>query len=148
MNGWSEVFLGVIAVATLLMAVIQVGVIIGLLRTARQAQQLARQAQQIMTSVQQEIRPLVSTVTAVADEAARTATLATAQVQKVDRLVTDLARRVDDTAAVVQQAIIMPAREGMALVAGLKASLAAIRGFREMRDRHRQAEEEESLFIG
>jgi hypothetical protein len=140
-SGWSEVFLGVIAVATLLMAVIQVGVIIGLLRTARQAQQ-------IMTTVQQEIRPLVSKVTAVADEAARTATLATAQVQKVDRLVTDLARRVDDTAAVVQQAIIMPAREGMALVAGLKASLAAIRGFREMRDRHRQADEEESLFIG
>lgn len=141
MSGWSEVFLGVIAVATLLMAVIQVGVIIGLLRTARQAQQ-------IMTTVQQEIRPLVSRVTAVADEAARTATLATAQVQKVDRLVTDLARRVDDTAAVVQQAIIMPAREGMAIIAGLKASLAAIRGFREMRDRHRQAEEEESLFIG
>jgi hypothetical protein len=140
-SGWSEVFLGVIAVATLLMAVIQVGVIIGLLRTARQAQQ-------IMATVQQEIRPLVSKVTAVADEAARTATLATAQAQKVDRLVTDLARRVDDTAAVVQQAIIMPAREGMAIVAGLKASLAAIRGLREMRDRHRQAEEEESLFIG
>ena len=141
MSGWSEVFLGVIAVATLLMAVIQVGVIIGLLRTARQAQQ-------IMTTVQQEIRPLVSKVTAVADEAARTASLATAQVQKVDRLVTDLARRVDDTAAVVQQAIIMPAREGMALVAGLKAGLSAIRGLREMHDRHRQAEEEESLFIG
>lgn len=141
MSGWSEVFLGVIAVATLLMAVVQVGVIIGLLRTARQAQQ-------IMATVQQEIRPLVSKVTAVADEAGRTATLATAQVQKVDRLVTDLARRVDETADVVQQAIIMPAREGMAIVAGLKASLAAIRGYRETRDRHRQAEEEESLFIG
>jgi hypothetical protein len=140
-SGWSEVFLGVIAVATLLMAVIQVGVIIGLQRTARQAQQ-------IMTTVQQEIRPLVSKVTAVAEEAQRTATLATAQAQKVDRLVTDLARRVDETAAVVQQAIIMPAREGMAIVAGLKASLAAIRGYREMRDRRRQAEEEESLFIG
>lgn len=141
MSGWSEVFLGVIAVATLLMAVIQVGVIIGLLRTARQAQQ-------IMATVQQEIRPLISKVTAVADEASRTAGLATAQAQKVDRLVTDLARRVDDTAAVVQQAIIMPAREGLAIVAGLKAGLAAIRGFREMRARQRQAEEEESLFIG
>jgi len=140
-SGWSEVFLGIIAVATLLMAVIQVGVIIGLQRTARQAQQ-------IMATVQQEIRPLVSKVTAVADEAQRTATLATAQAQKVDRLVTDLARRADETAAVVQQAIIMPAREGMAIVAGLKASLAAIRGYREMRDRRRQAEEEESLFIG
>ena len=141
MSGWSEVFLGIIAVATLLMAVVQVGVIIGLLRTARQAQQ-------ILVTVQQEIRPLVSKVTAVAEEASRTATLATAQAQKVDRLVTDLARRIDDTAVVVQQAIVMPAREGMAIVAGLRAGLAAIRGFRERRDRHRQAEEEESLFIG
>jgi len=140
-SGWSEVFLGIIAVATLLMAVIQVGVIIGLLRSARQAQQ-------IMTTVQQEIRPLVSKLTAVADEASRTAALATVQAQKVDRLVTDLARRVDDTAAAVQQAIILPAREGLAIVAGLKAGLAAIRGFREMRERHRHAEEEESLFIG
>lgn len=141
MSGWSEVFLGIIAVATLLMAVVQVGVIIGLLRTARQAQQL-------LVTVQQEIRPLVSKVTAVAEEASRTATLATAQAQKVDRLVTDLARRIDDTAVVVQQAIVMPAREGMAIAAGLRAGLAAIRGFRERRDRHRQAEEEESLFIG
>jgi hypothetical protein len=140
-SGWSEVFLGIIAVATLLMAVVQVGVIIGLLRTARQAQQL-------LVTVQQEIRPLVSKVTAVAEEASRTATLATAQAQKVDRLVTDLARRIDDTAVVVQQAIVMPAREGMAIAAGLRAGLAAIRGFRERRDRHRQAEEEDSLFIG
>lgn len=141
MSGWSEVFLGVIAAATLLMAVIQVGVIVGLLRTARQAQQ-------IMTTVQQEVRPLIAKVTAVADEASRTAALATAQAQKIDRLVTDLARRVDETAVTVQHAILTPAREGMAVVAGLKAGLAAVRGFRQRRDRHRQAEEEESLFIG
>jgi hypothetical protein len=140
-SGWSEVFLGVIAVATLVMAAIQVGVIVGLLRTARQAQQ-------IMTTIQQDVRPLIAKVTAVADEASRTATLATAQVEKIDRLVTDVARRVDETAAIVQHAIITPAREGMAIVAGLKAGVAAIRGFREMRERHRQAEEEDSLFIG
>jgi hypothetical protein len=138
---WSEVFLGVIAVATLVMAAIQVGVIVGLLRTARQAQQ-------IMTTIQEDVRPLIAKVTAVADEASRTAALATAQVEKIDRLVTDLARRVDETAAIVQHVIITPAREGMAIVAGLKAGVAAIRGFREMRERHRQAEEEDSLFIG
>jgi hypothetical protein len=138
---WSEVFLGVIAVATLVMAAIQVGVIVGLLRTARQAQQ-------IMTTIQQDVRPLIAKVTAVADEASRTAALATAQVEKIDRLVTDVARRVDETAAIVQHVIITPAREGIAIVAGLKAGVAAIRGFREMRERHRQAEEEDSLFIG
>jgi hypothetical protein len=62
--------------------------------------------------------------------------------------VTDLARRVDETTVVVQRAIVTPAREGMAIVAGLKAGLAAIRGFRQMRERQRQAEEEDQLFIG
>ena len=141
MSGWSEVFLGVIAIATLVMAVIQVGLILGLLRTARQAQQ-------IMQTVQQEVRPLIAKATTVADEASRTAAIATAQAEKVDRLLTDLARRVDETATIIQQAIITPAREGMALVAGLKAGLHALRGFREMRERHRQAEEEDPLFIG
>ncbi len=138
---WSDVFLGVIALATLVMAVIQVGVIVGLRRTAHQAEHL-------LSTIQQDVRPLLAKVTAVAEETSRTAAVATAQAQKVDRLVTDLVRRVDETAAVVQHAIITPAREGMAVVAGLKAGLAAIRGFRERRERHRQVEEEDTLFIG
>lgn len=141
MSGWSEVFLGVIALATLVMAVVQVGVIIGLLRTAQQAQQ-------VINTVQQEIRPLIAKVSAVAEEAGRTAALATAQAQKVDRLVTELGRRIDETAAAVQHAIVTPAREGMAIVAGVKAGLAALRGLRDVRERHRQAEEEDPLFIG
>ena len=60
----------------------------------------------MVASIQLEIRPLIARATAVADEASRTATLATAQAEKIDRLVTELARRVDDTAAVIQQAVI------------------------------------------
>jgi hypothetical protein len=140
-TGWSEVFLGVIAVATVVMAVIQIGLIVALLRAMRQAQQT-------LQNVQQEIKPLLVKATAVADQASRTAVIATAQAEKVDRLLTDLARRVEETATIVQHAIVTPAREGMALVAGLKAGLAALRGFREMRERRRQAEEEDPLFIG
>jgi hypothetical protein len=140
-SGWSEVFLGVIAVATVVIAMIQVALIVALLRAMREAQHTLR-------SVQQEVKPLLVKATAVADEAARTAVLATAQAEKVDRLLTDMARRVEETAAIVQHAIVTPAREGMAVVAGLKAGLAALRGFREMRERRRHAEEEDPLFIG
>ncbi len=137
----SETFLGVIAVATLLMALIQVGAIVAILR-------VARQAQQTIAEVQRDVRPLIEKVTAVADEASRTATIATVQAQKIDRLLTDLAVRVDETAGVVQQAIITPAREGLAIVAALKAGFGALRGFRE-RPRHgRAADEEDPLFIG
>lgn len=138
---WPLVFLGTIAFATLLMALIQVGVIIALLR-------VAKQAQQAVSDLQRDVKPLLSKATEVANEASRTATLATVQAEKIDRLVTDLTQRIDVTAGVVQQAIITPAREGMAIVAALKAGLAALQGFRE-RPRHtRTADEEDPLFIG
>jgi hypothetical protein len=137
----SETFLGVIAAATLLMALIQVGAIVAILR-------VARQAQQTIADVHRDLRPLIEKVTAVADEASRTATIATVQAEKIDRLLTDLAVRVDETAGVVQQAIITPAREGLAIVAALKAGFGALRGLRE-RPRHgRAADEEDPLFIG
>jgi hypothetical protein len=140
-TGWSETFLGVIAAATLIMALIQVGAIIALAR-------VARQAQQALAAVNQEIRPLVAKAGTIADEAARTAALATAQVQKVDVLVTDLTRRVEDTAAIVQEAIITPAREGMAIVSAIKAGLGVFRGARDPRQRPPRHEEEDPLFIG
>jgi hypothetical protein len=104
----------------------------------------------VIQSVQQDVRPLIARANAVAEEASRTIALATAQAQKVDRLVTDLSRRVDETAGVLQEAIVTPAREGLAILAALKAGLGALRGLRELHPRDgRQAEEsEDPLFIG
>jgi hypothetical protein len=139
---WSEIFLAVIAAATLVMALIQVGAIVA-------AARVLRQVQQSITTVQQDIRPLIAKAADVADEAKRTAAIATAQAEKVDRLVSHLAVRAEDTASVVQQAIITPAREGLALVAALKAGLGALRGPGYGRPRaHRTADEEDPLFIG
>jgi GTPase len=137
---WSEVFLGAIALATLLMAFIQVGAIVAILR-------ITRQAQETIAEVQRDIRPLLAKVTQVAEEASRTAAVATSQAQRIDRIMTDLAARVDETAGVVQQAIITPAKEGLALVAAVKAGLSALRSFRD-RPRHGHADEEDPLFIG
>ena len=141
-NGWSDVFLGVIAAATLVMAVVQIGAMVTALR-------LSRQAQQVLQSVHQEVRPLIARAQAIAEEASRTVAMATTQAQKVDRLITDLSQRVDETAGVIQEAIITPAREGLAIVAAVKAGLGALRGLRDMRPRNgRHAEEEDPLFIG
>lgn len=141
-SAWSDVFLGVIAAATLIMAVIQVGAIVAALR-------LTRQAQQAMTSMQQDVRPLLARANAIAEEASKTVALATAQAQKIDKVVTDLSRRTEETAAILQEAIITPAREGIAIVAAVKAGLGALRGFRDQAPRHgRHADEEDPLFIG
>ena len=141
-NGWSDVFLGVIAAGTVVMALVQVGAVITALR-------LSRQAQQVLQSVHQEVRPLIARAQAIAEEASRTVALATTQAQKVDRLITDLSQRVDETAGVLQEAIITPAREGLAIVAAVKAGLGALRGLRDLRPRNgRHSEEEDPLFIG
>lgn len=142
MNDWSNLFLGTIAVATLIMAVVQIGAIVV-------ASRVARQAQRTLHTVHSEIRPLIAKASAVADEASRTAALASLQMQKIDSLITDLSRRVDETTTIVQQAIVTPAREGMAILAALKAGLAAIRGLGDLRRGSSRAEEQEDpLFIG
>ncbi|HJR58439.1 MAG TPA: DUF948 domain-containing protein [Vicinamibacterales bacterium] len=142
MTEWSGLFLGVIAVATLLMALVQVGAIIAVLR-------LARQAQEVVASLQRDVKPLLAKATDMAEEASRTVSLATVQAQKVDKLVTDLTRRVDETSALVQQAIVTPAREGMAVVAAVKAALGVFRGIGEFRGRPgRPVDEDDPLFIG
>jgi hypothetical protein len=138
----SEVFLGIIALATLIMALIQVGAIVAIGR-------LAREAQKTLASVQQDVKPIVAKVSAMADEASQTATIVKAQAEKIDVLITELTRRIDETSAVVQQAVITPAREGLAIVAAIKATLMALRGFRGMRPgQGRHAEDEDPLFIG
>jgi hypothetical protein len=124
------------------MALVQVGAIIAAVR-------VTRQAQQAIQSIHQEVKPLLARAQSIAEEASKTVALATVQAQKVDRLITDLSQRVDETAIVVQDAIITPAREGLAIVAAVKATLTALRGVHELGTRNgRHAEEEDPLFIG
>jgi predicted PurR-regulated permease PerM len=153
---WQTVFLGVIAAATLIMALIQIGIIVVAARVARQAQQAVARAQdalasaqQTITSVREDIRPLIGKANHIAEEAAKTADLATAQAQKVDHVVTDLARRIEETSALVQQAIVTPAREGIAIMAAIKAAMGALReGADWRRRRSGRSEDEDPLFIG
>jgi len=140
-NDSNQVFLAIIAASTALMALTQIGAVVMLAR-------VAGQVRDIVATLQQDIRPLIARANALADEAQKTAALATVQAQKIDKMVTDLTRRVDETSAVVQDAIMTPAREGMALVAALKAGLGALRGFRDLRGRDGRMEDEDALFIG
>ena len=141
MSDSSTVWLGVIAVSTAVMALVQIGAIVFLAR-------MALQVRGLVAIIQQDVRPLIARANAIAEEASKTATLATAQAQKIDTLVTDLTRRVDETATMIQQAILTPAREGIALVAALKAGFLALRGFQAVRSRPGRAEDEDALFIG
>lgn len=141
MSEWGTLFLGIIAVATLIMAVLQVGAVVAAVRLAKRVERLADE-------VHGEIKPLVARAQVIAEDAQRAAALAAAQVERVDALMSDLTRRVDETAGILQQAIIRPAREGLAILAGLKAGLELLRGRRSGSTGAGRLDEEDALFIG
>lgn len=145
MSQTGELFLGVIAFAVMIMALIQVGAIFAGMRLAKRVDQLA-------TQLDQEIKPLLANLTAMSSEAARAAALAARQAERLDRVFGEMVQRVDQTLAAAQQFVTGPARQGMAVMSAVKTVVDAYRGLRES-SRRRSAsrpvvDEEESLFIG
>ena len=141
MSGWSEIFLGIIAVATLATAVVQIAVLVA-------AGMLTRRLGRLADQVERELSPLLASVNAIGKDAARAATLATAQVERVDQLFGDVAQRLDTTLGIIQNAIAAPAREGAALMVGLRAAVDALRrSIANRPSRTRTSEDEDALFI-
>jgi len=138
---WGAVFLGVIAVATLVMAAIQIGAVVV-------AARLAKRLEQTVARLERDIEPIIARASLVSAEAARAASTVADQVERADAMLTDLGRRVDDTVTLVQAAVVTPAREGLAIVAGLRAALSALRGLRHGHGGGGRHEEEDALFIG
>jgi predicted PurR-regulated permease PerM len=136
----SAVFLGVIALATLVMAAIQVGAIVFAARLAKRVDRLANQ-------VEHELKPLLTNLAEVSQNAVRASSLAVAQVERADQLFATVTRRVDETFTLVQAVIITPAREGRAIFTAVRAAVAAFRELRAARKRSRM-EDEDALFIG
>jgi hypothetical protein len=145
-SGTGEWLLGIIALAVAVMAVIQVAAIVAALRLARRVEHMANE-------LETSIKPLVANLATLTVEATRTASLATAQVERFDRLFGEMTVRAEHTLTSAQRLLSGPAREGMAIVTGVRAAIAAFQSLRETsrrRTSHSAAgeEEEESLFIG
>ena len=137
----TDLYLGLIALGVLVMAGIQVAAIVSVTRAARRAGEMAAR-------FEQDVRPIIVNLQKVSEEAARASAQAAAQVDRLDALVANVARRVEDTAATVQQTILQPARDGLALLSGLKAVIASFREPREAPQRKDPKAPHDDLFIG
>ncbi len=139
MNGWAVFFLGVIAVATLATAIMQIGLMV---YTGR----LMRRITAVVGELERELKPLAATANAIGRDAARVASLAVSQMERVDQVFATVATCAEETAATVHKTILGPARTGKALWAGLRATIAVLR-YILGRQRKKRTEDEESLFI-
>ena len=139
----SEVFLGIIALAVVVMAVIQVAGIVFAVSAARRIGETADR-------LERDIRPVVQNLQSITADAARAASLAAAQMDRADRLFGDLSRRAEQIMAVVPT-ILGPAGKGVAFMSGLKAVISIMRDLRHSSRRPSRpatAEDEDALFIG
>ena len=137
---WRDVFLGIIAVATLAIAIAQVGVIIA-------AGLMARRVGRMVAQLERDVKPLFGHLNAIGQDASRAVALATAQVEHADQLFTDVAARIEQTMNVVQASIGGPAREGRAMLSAFRAALQAIRELRHGRARQGRGDDDDPLFI-
>jgi predicted ATP-dependent serine protease len=135
----AELFLGIIAVATLATAVVQIGVLVA-------AGLMFRRIQKLMDRIESELKPIVDSVQQIARDASKATTLAVAQVERVDRAMADLTQRLEKVLAVVQTVVSGPLAEGAAWLGGVRAVLNLVRQFRSARRRSR-ADEDDALFI-
>jgi methyl-accepting chemotaxis protein len=138
---WAEVSLGVIALATLTMALVQVSVIV-------YGWMLARRISRLVGQIEQEMKPLADSLNAMARDAARATALASAQVERVDKLFTEMTTKIEHTASTIQRSIVSPLREGAAVMTGIRAAIEVFRDLSRSRAARGRNEEEDALFIG
>jgi hypothetical protein len=139
----NTVFLGLIAVSTVVMAVVQIGVIVYVAR-------LSKRIDGLSTQIEREIGPLAERLKGIADNLQRATSLANVQVERVDRLLSGAVRRADQTMSLVQGAVVGPIREGLAVIAAVRGVIGAFRSFRGSGTGHSSArfDDEDPLFIG
>jgi len=135
---WATVFLGIIAMATLVTAVLQVVLLVA-------GWQLVRRVTKFIEDIDRDIRPIIANVSSIASDASRIASLAAAQVERADQILNSAVVRLEDLLTNISSMVIKTMREGNALVMGVRAVMAAIQALR--RRRRGRSEDDEALFI-
>ncbi len=139
----NDSLLGVIAASVLVIAVVQVAMFVW-------ATRLVKRVSDSVERLEQDVQPILAGLRTVAAEGARAATLAAAQVERVDQVLGLLRTQIDRTVRVVQDTVFAPARDAAALLQALRDMLfgGGARGAGGDRRRRQPAEDDDALFIG
>jgi hypothetical protein len=113
MESWGVLFLGVIALAS----VVQAGFLIGLVLYGRR---LAQRVDALQVRLDREISPALENFNRVSRAAAEIADLATLQARRFDLVLADTIEKVEETTATIQQFVVRPLKPIGGIVAFLK----------------------------
>jgi len=116
----SEVFLGVIAVATLIMALIQIGLVVGGIMAVKRVNEM-------LSRVEASAKPVLAHADELITDARASLAAARVQVDRVEQQTLHVLTRTEQAVQRVEGYLVAPAREGIALVAGARALVSAFR---------------------
>lgn len=116
MESLGLVFLGLIALASLVQGLFLIGLGLGGLK-------LMRRIEELQGRVERELRPVLASVSRITRNVSEVTAVTSAQVERMEALVDHTARRVDETKAQVREALSVP-------LGGLAEVSALLKGFR------------------
>lgn len=140
MSDVAVISLAAMAVALIVMAGVQIGVIVIALKASRQMTSAIEE-------LRREVRPLAEKVHSLTDEASKVTSLARLQVERVDQFMTTTARGMDETFSLIQGLVSGPIRQGASVLTAVKAAMLIIRHWQTRTGTGREPEED-PLFVG
>ncbi len=148
MESWGVVFLGIIALGSLVQSAF-------LIRLALAGRDLSRRLAELQDRVDRDLRPALDNLSRVTRNLAEVSDLAVLQARRVDDLLADTVEKIESTTDVVRKLVLRPLGPLADLAAffkGLRRGIEVyqtLRGFdrRERAPRGGYAEDDEHLFI-
>lgn len=147
MNSWGVVFLGVIALSSVVQAVFLIGL-------ARSGRRLARRLDELQDRIDREIKPNLDHLSRMTRNLAEVSDYAVLQARRVDDLLADTFEKIEQTTSMIRQIILRPLGPLLDIAAFFKGVRKGLEVYQQLRGldpgrraSRRYAEEDEHLFI-
>jgi len=147
METWGVVFLGIIALASL----VQGAFLVGLMVFGRR---LAQRLDALQARIDRDVTPALENLARVSRAAAEVADLAALQARRIDLVLADTVEKIEETTTLVQQLVVKPLKPLAGVLAFVKGIQRGVDVFMQLDEargrggsRRRGAEDDEHLFI-
>ncbi len=149
MDTWGVVFLGIIAVASVVQSAFLIGLIL-------EGKKLSKRVADMQDKIEREIKPSLDNVTRVTRNLAEVSDLAVLQARRVDGLLADTIEKVEETTTLIRKVVLRPIGPLVDIAAFLKGIRRGLEVYQQLRGFERRervgrrsdaVDDDEHLFI-